>query len=110
MVTLVWAQREGQIRNLLQQLLVRICNVRSSEVVAHGSPDNSMHTVASISAPRHSTSSRAEAGPVEAPHSITGLQEEDDSAYSGSGQTQSDSDVDSDNSGRFHGLPPLVRV
>jgi len=100
------------MRKLLQQLLVRICNVRSSEAVAHGSPDNSMHTVASLSAPRHSTSSRAEAGPVEAPHSITGLQEGDDTADtdSGSGQRQSDSDVDSDNSGRFRGLPPLVRV
>ena len=75
------------MRKLLQQLLVRICNVRSSEAVAHGSPDNSMHTVASISAPRHSTSSRAEptgapflsGEPRQAPHSITGLQEGDDS-------------------------------
>ena len=99
------------MRTLLQ-LLVRICNGRSSETVVVGSLDNSMHTVASISDPRPSTSIREDAGPVEATHYIPGLQEGDDTADIGSGQMQySDSDVDSDNNERFHhDLPPLVRV
>jgi hypothetical protein len=102
--------------NMLQQLLVRICNIRSTAAIAHGSPDNSMHSVASISAPRHSTTSQAEAGSVEPPHAMPGLQERDDTvSSSGSAQTQyPDLDVDSEDSGRFHALtstlPPLVRV